>query len=193
MGASTIWGPHEGRYLACRMQELMHAQDPRPISHVEEHRFMPGVRPADAFGVGFNSPLARPDEGLGNVLLNREKIPERALPWFEWDEPSQAESYERTVNRQVSIDTFEDGKWKPLLSGETGGVTTTEKPPESDQGANFLTIHLGRNRWAAIWLRPLFYPQTSGTFAFRVQTNGASHTSRPFGIRAGQPGPDKVE
>ncbi len=176
-GASTLWGPNEGPFLACRLGELAHA--PEIATHSAQERvFWPGTTPHDRFGREFTSTLARPDEGLEYVLRDRTGLPERKLPWFAWEESLAAPEFEQSGARRVSIRRArKDGSWQDL---------------ENDAGAGFLTVYLGDVRWAAIWLSPLFRDDLPGTFSFAVSAGVTRHCSQPFELTPGQPGPDRI-
>jgi neutral ceramidase len=176
-GASTLWGPDEGPFLACRLAEL--ARAPEEVARrARERVFWPGTAPRDRFGREFTSTLARPDEGLENVLRDRDGLPERKLPWFAWEEALAAPEFEQSGARRVSIRKARgDGSWRDL---------------EDDAGSGFLTVYLGGVRWGAIWLSPLLRDDLLGTFSFEVSTGGTSRCSSPFELAPGRPGPDRI-
>lgn len=194
MGASTLWGPRQGEYLACRLVELSKGEHPAPSYHHAEREFWPGMPPKPAFGPSFIGAMERPDEGLDTVLLNEQHVPERKLPWFAWQASDRGRPYEDAFYRRISIVQFDVGRqcWQPIRAESETTFAASLPQAESDQGTNFLTLYLGRSRWAAIWLRPLFDPNLAGTFAFQVVANGATHTSIPFEIQKGRPWPDEV-
>lgn len=176
-GASTMWGPGEGGSLACRLSGLRSAAE---ISsrRAPERSFWPGVAPRDAFGRGSTSIVVRPDAGLEQVLRDRAGLPERKLPWFQWEESPSAPDMQQAVARHVAIRIAHHGAWRDL---------------EDDAGANFLTVYLGRERWGAIWLGPLFRDGVRGTFSFSVKVGGLARCSQPFAIGPGAALPDHIE
>jgi neutral ceramidase len=177
-GASTLWGPDEGAFLACRLDELIQAPPQAATRRARERVFWPGTSPHDRFGRGFTSTLARPDEGLEYVLRDRGGLPERRLPWFAWEESLAAPEFEQSGARRVSIRAArDDGSWRDL---------------EDDAGAGFLTVYLGGVRWGAIWLSPLLRDDVRGTFSFAVSAGGERRCSQPFQLTPGRPGPDRV-
>jgi neutral ceramidase len=176
-GASTLWGPHEGRFLACELAGLAGAPEVA-ARRVPQRAFWPGTPPRERFGRGFTSSLARPDEGLEQVLRDRSGLPERRLPWFSWEERAPGGEFEQASARRVAVRVRRDDAWRDV---------------EDDAGVGFLTVYLGGERWAAIWLAPLLRGDVAGTFAFAVAAGGVTRCSRPFEIARGAPGPDRVD
>ena len=162
MGASTIWGPDEGQFLACGLATLVNSPALDRTGGIPALEFLPGVTPQPAFGFAFVGETQRPDEGLAEVLRDSSGRPERHLPWFRWTEPDSP-VFERGPNRTVAIWKKEAGVFGPL---------------ETDRGDGFLSIYLGK-QWAAIWLRPLLLPP-AGEFAFVVTFKGGRACSVAF-------------
>jgi neutral ceramidase len=145
MGAATLWGPHQGAFLACSAGQV------RPVSagRVPAREYEPGAEPLEPFGSSFlGDDTHRPDEGLEHVLVDPAGGPERHLPWFRWDEPEpcgaslpEDQRGMPQTCRRVSIVQRTPAGWQPL---------------EDDLGTRFLTVPLARRGpWAAIWLTPL--------------------------------------
>ena len=176
MGASTLWGPDEGRFLVCRAGELTAAPEVA-TRHAPERVFWPGNSPRERFGRDFTSTLARPDEGLEQVLRDRNALPERKLPWVAWDETSPGPEFEQGRARRVAIRVARGGAWREL---------------EDDAGSGFLTVYLGGNRWAAVWLSPLLRDEVRGTFSFAISVGGTTRCSEAFDLAPGERMPDRV-
>jgi neutral ceramidase len=191
MGAATLWGPHQGAFLACS------AARAQPVSagRVAARRYEPGAEPLEPFGVSFiGDDVHRADDGLDRVLLDPQGAPERHLPWFRWAEPGpcpsalgQAQRGMPQTCRRVSIVQRTSSGWQPL---------------EDDRGTRFVTAPLDRRgTWSAIWLTPLLEratrmasrtqpvapaPQVTGRFAFVVEWEGRPwRCSEAFDLGAG--------
>jgi neutral ceramidase len=191
VGASTIWGPEQGPFLACSLRGL------QPVTtasgHVRAREFHPGSKRIVPFGLDFiGDELHSADEGLGNVLLDLHGLPERHLPWFIWTERIPRGMSQTT--RRVTIWQKTSTGWKETL---------TDGTREDDLGTHFVTVSMdGKKRWAAIWLWPLLEPATQmserspkqlpvptlqGTFRFVVfQKNSEPICSEPFEITPGK-------
>jgi len=197
MSASTLWGPEEGPFLECQLQQLVEASarnaspsreagtakgEPGPIRPAPDRMFLPGVEPEPAFGREFSGEVERPDDGLGESLLNEGGIPERHLPWFAWS-GSAATEFDQTGLREVAIWIQSGSGWREY---RWDGAAI-----EDDSGDRFLTVHLGKNRWAAIWLRPLT-DQITGSFAFVVREDKSVYCSVPFPLSEKQTAPDPM-
>jgi neutral ceramidase len=176
MGASTIWGPDEGRFLVCRAGELAFAPEVA-TRRAPERVFWPGNTPRDRFGREFTSTLARPDEGLEQVLRDRSGLPERKLPWFAWEEAPPGPEFEQDRARRIAIRVARDGAWREL---------------EDDAGSGFLTVYMGGATWAAVWLSPLLRDELRGTFSFAISVRGTTLCSKAFELAPGERMPDRV-
>jgi len=172
-GASTLWGPLEGPFLACRLRELAgRAEIPRD-GRVAEQQFWPGPKPRERFGPAFAGGTDRPDAGLEKVLLDARGLPERRLPWFAWGEEGSTGAWLAPGVRHVAIWEAGSGAWRPLVVPPTGA-------PEDDRGPGLITLQLGGGRWSAIWLSGLERPGP-GPFAFvAVTAKGELRCSVPF-------------
>jgi neutral ceramidase len=176
MGAATLWGPHQGAFLACSAGRT----EPVSSGPVPAREFEPGAEPLEPFGLSFiGDEVHRADDGLDRVLLDPDGAPERRLPWFRWDEPEpcgaspgpEQRGMAQTC-RRVSIVQRTPAGWQPF---------------EDDRGTRFFTAPLDkRGRWSAIWLTPLLDravrmphrtqgdappPGVTGRFAFVVHWN----------------------
>lgn len=207
MGASTIWGPQEGPFLGCILDQILDQirkapREPLPRT-IDKQEFSVGSRPRVPFGVDFvGDRRLLPDEELEKVLI-KSKLPARDLPFFQWEEIAPKGSNDFDGNKLRSYDPRVE-----MLEyrGETWVVRNDGQFLDDDTGFNFLTMALGRSEtgklsggdedsarnWAAIWLAPLFLtPEESldTEFVFRVSVKGKEHCSQPFriGSRKGQP------
>lgn len=153
-GASTMWGPDEGPSIGCAIRRIQ-----TPTGAVDRtigtKFFQVGTPPSEPFGPAFcGDPRARPDEELGNVLLEATGRPARRLPWFSWDETSRGSRWSKKsrprdfsaiASRTASIYVKEAGGWTRL---------------EDDLGQGFVTglLHAdvsGVQKWSTIWISPV--------------------------------------
>jgi neutral ceramidase len=172
-GASTLWGPLEGAFLACRLRELAGRREASRHACVAEQRFWPGPGPREGFGPAFAGVTGRPDEGLEKVLLDARGLPDRRLPWFAWPEGESTGSWLAPGPRRVAIWERGSGAWKPLAVPPAGA-------PEDDRGPGLIALRLGAERWAAIWLSGR-EGRGPGPFAFVAVTgSGELRCSAPF-------------
>ena len=176
VGASTLWGPDEGRFLVCRASELALAPEVA-TRHAPERVFWPGNTPRERFGREFTSAVARPDEGLEQVLRDRSGLPERKLPWFAWEETPPGPEFEQGKARRIAIRVAQGGAWREL---------------EDDAGSGFLTVYMGGGGWAAVWLSPLLRDEVRGTFSFSISAGGTTRCSEAFELAPSQRMPDRV-
>ncbi|WP_375771279.1 neutral/alkaline non-lysosomal ceramidase N-terminal domain-containing protein [Archangium gephyra] len=189
VGASTIWGPEQGPFLACSLRGLA-TSEVRPVARkIERRKFWPGYEQDPAFGPAFTGDdISRPDDGLHQVLRDARGVPVRGLPWFAWSGPLGmcAKALCPADARRVAIWERTPEGWRELVIPGEGR--------EDDLGAGFLTVLMARQgRWATLWLRPLFQPERQGTFAFVAYPPGKPpRCSRPFALGAGLPAPDEV-
>ncbi len=191
MGAATLWGPHQGAFLACNAGRA----EPVSAGLVPARQFIPGAEPLEPFGPSFiGDVIHRADDGLHRVLLDSAGAPERHLPWFSWDEPGicgaslppDQRGMPQTCRRVAIVRRTPDG-WQPF---------------EDDRGTRFFTAPLGaRGPWSAIWLTPILEraarmqgriqssapkPRVSGRFAFVVYWNDRPwRCSEPFDLGPG--------
>jgi neutral ceramidase len=157
--ASTIWGPDETAFLACRLAELDRgAETKRETVPAVEYR--PGVPPKERFGLGFTGVVAAPDDAMGTLLVDEHGLPNRSLPWFLWTEPAPAgdAQFAQASERAVSVWSRATRRWEKL---------------EDDGADGLLTMYLGNQQWAALWLRPMLKP-VNGQFAFKVEHKNAA-------------------
>jgi neutral ceramidase len=172
-GASTLWGPAEGDFIACRLRELAGRPAIPPRARVAEQRFWPGPGPRERFGPGFAGGTDRPDAGLEKVLLDARGLPERRLPWFAWREGGSTGPGLAPGARRVAIWERGSGAWRPLTVPPAGA-------PDDDRGPGLVTVHLGDGHWSAIWRSGLERPG-QGPFAFvAVTATGELRCSAPF-------------
>jgi neutral ceramidase len=175
MGASTIWGPMEGRYLECRFRGLAASSDTSLFGSIAERRFWPGSGPLESFGPAFAGEVARADEGLERIVRTASGLPDRSLPWFAWTEAIADPSTPLTSpSRTVTMWELGADGWRPVRSELSGDR------PEDDQGPGLLTMYLGKGTWSAMWLGANDYPG-AGPFAFVTYTDdGRTLCSEPF-------------
>ncbi len=157
--ASTIWGPDETAFLACRLAELDRGVEAR-AEMVPTVQYHPGVPPKQPFGLAFTGVVAAPDDAMGTILVDEHGLPDRSLPWFVWTEPAAAgdAQFARASERTVSVWSKATQGWEKL---------------EDDGADGFLTMYLGNQRWAALWLRPML-KHVNGRFAFKVERKDAA-------------------
>ncbi len=191
VGASTVWGPEEGPFLACRLRELATSEVRPAARRAERRKYRPGYEQEDpAFGPAFTGDdISRPHEGLHQVLRDARGVPARGLPWFSWNGSVGMcdEELCPKPERRIAIWERTPEGWRELeLPGEGR---------EDDLGAGFLTVLLERKgRWATLWLRPLYQPELKGKFAFVAYPPGeAPRCSRSFELGAGMQAPEEVE
>jgi neutral ceramidase len=153
MGASTLWGPDEGAFLACRLAALSVRDAPYPK---ETSRDFPTYHPGpterqvgekEPFGPSFCGDLrAAPDEELEDVLAEHspKQSPARNLPWFSWNEAARnngggaghgtvEDDFSATSCRVVAIDQLKSGTWTPWVGAAT---------PDDGAGSGFVTTLL---------------------------------------------------
>jgi neutral ceramidase len=190
LGASTLWGPSQGRYVECRLAELLARREGELALTVPGQRYFPGTAPIRPFGPSFDEGVSQPDDGLGDILRDRSRLPALGLPWFSWSEaPARGATPAQPAGREgrsVTIWTRSGDRWSPL------GQPSAPRWPEDDRGDGFLTIHLGEDRWSALWLRPVA-TAIDGTFAFVVSGPMGTVCSAPFTVAGGSPGPGQVQ
>jgi neutral ceramidase len=157
--ASTIWGPDETAFLACRLAELDHGPETKRDA-VPGLEYRPGVPPKEPFGLTFTGAVAAPDDATGTILVDEHGLPNRSLPWFLWTEPAPSgdAQFAQASERAVSVWSKANRGWEKL---------------DDDGGDGLLTMYLGNQQWAALWLRPMLKP-ASGRFAFKVERKNAA-------------------
>ncbi len=173
MGASTLLGPLEGRWMECRLKQLARGPGIAWAGRAPDQRFWPGSEPLEPFGLDFNGPIGRPDSGLEKIVRDSRGLPERGLPWFAWKRASPEEGPLRPRAVRVTVWERSSGTWAPARSAIAGAR-------EDDRGPGMLTMWMGDDTWAAIWLRALD-GQGPGPFAFVVVDGAGKVTcSEPF-------------
>ncbi|HYC57206.1 MAG TPA: neutral/alkaline non-lysosomal ceramidase N-terminal domain-containing protein [Candidatus Binatia bacterium] len=190
MGASTIWGPHEGTYLLCEILGL-HAElavSEPPQVEAGRRRYEVGPAPLEPFGPRFlGEGHERPDAELEKLLRTSGASPTRALPMFAWEEPAPASGSEldAATQRRVVIEERIGGRWQPRRS--LGRI-------DDDRGSYLLNIlwkpevaseGTPRRGWSSIWIAPLVADITgdtsiAGELRFRVDHAGGAVCSAPF-------------
>jgi hypothetical protein len=166
MGASTIWGPAEGEWFACRLAEVDGkagefrvpggAMAPGPPPHKPGWLWLAQLGIAtQRYGAGFiGDARAAPDEELERVLLTESGAPQRHLPYFEWTETVAGKEFDAVARQRV------------VVEGEDGRVV--------EDAAEFLKMLVaapdgrGTRKWAAIWVGPLA-GSWPGRYRFRVK------------------------
>lgn len=187
--ASTVWGPQEGGWLACRLRELEGRPPDAPPRRVKDGWYQTGVAPRRPFGREFTANAERPDAGLEDVLRDARGLPQRRLPWVRWRE-APGPQFDEAEGRRVTLWRRAAGAWAPLRV-PAAGVPGARRRVEDDRGAGLLTMYLGDGAWSALWLRPGLEADVDGTFAFTVRAGGERLCSRPFEVSAGKL-PDRV-
>ena len=195
-GGSTLWGPNEGKYLACWLVSKVGAEDRYHSfsSPTRDWEFDPGTKPSIAFGPEFcGDRRAAPDEGLEKVLLDDVRRPHRTLPWFEWEETLEMASQDFQVlsgsGPRVKVLERVAGGWRPFETGDGAetdrgfGLITmlVDAANESNQCTNCARPF--RRRWAAIWSRPALTNLSNRWFRFEIETRWSGwHCSEPFSV-----------
>lgn len=158
MGASTLWGPDEGAFLACRLAALRdHGAPYPPGSPRISLTYHPGpaeteVGDKEPFGPSFCGDMrAAPDEELEEILVEHSgvghrarKAPARNLPWFSWNEAALnqdgaaahgtvPDDFRSTSCRAVTIDQKTPEGWTKWVATET---------PDDGAGSAFVTTLL---------------------------------------------------
>jgi len=177
MGASTLLGPLQGRWMECRLKGLDHGPGIAWKGEAPGQVFWPGSEPLEPFGLQFNGPVGRPDSGLEKVVRDARGLPERGLPWFAWKRASPELVALQPRSGSVTVWEHSSGTWAPVRSAIAGA-------PEDDRRPGLLTIWMGDDTWSAIWLRAL-EEKGAGPFAFVVvDGTGKVTCSEPFpGVR----------
>jgi hypothetical protein len=179
--ASTIWGANEGVFLGCLLETLQKDKEAPAIRlRIDPLSFRPGSKPKKPygpFGPSFLASRRSPDEELEWLLVDRNGLPERHLPYFEWDEPALSaddsqEEFAAVCRRRVTV---QSGGHPVEPDGQGGLLTMLVDPGEPHERKSARP-----RRWGAIWVRPLWAP-LSGRFMFRVEAgNGSVHCSEEF-------------
>jgi hypothetical protein len=118
-----------------------------------------------------------PDNGFDEILLNGRGLPERHLPFFEWQEqvPKGQTDFDNT--RRVFVDR-PDGA--VVDSDDTDFLKILVEAPDTGKPTE--------RRWAVYWLKPL-WEETPGEYRFRVEPVNASQIlSRAFRVNLGETG-----
>jgi hypothetical protein len=124
-----------------------------------------------------------PDNGLDEILLNNRGVPERHLPFFEWQEqiPDAKAEYAAAAARHIEVDRA-DGAL--VDSDDTDFLKILTEAPNPN--------HVGRRSWAVYWLRPL-WDDLRDEYRFQVKhSNAPAIVSLPFRVDlsdTGQPHP----
>ena len=161
MGASTLWGPQQARFFAAVLRRLDRESDPPTTGTPGEDQ--PGTK--KAFRLGDVGPLrARAQDGFDD-LLDTGLINGRDLPVFEWCDA-----------RPVTI-----------AAGPRQVEVVSNTSAERDRmgiAVILREVRMGRPRWAAIWLTPL-WTHRLGSYRFRiVEDDGRVIESAPFSVGA---------
>lgn len=200
VGASTIWGPHEGLTLGCGLENLVRATGVHPRIDLPSVVFHPGPPSLSPFGPAFTGDFRTyPTEELNDVLLDPEGLPAVDLPWFSWTETvagcksgSNVEcvDFPSAASRGIVIEVWDGHAWTPRPVSSEFAVDHTPLPPppykagpppsDDDTGHNLVTLLMDGSQppsrtWAAIWAASLFeqpLPQNV-PFHFRVVWRGA--------------------
>lgn len=188
--ASTLWGPYEGLYIACRLAQL----EGTPPADMGARTYYPGDPPADSFGPAFlGDPRFLPTEGIEMVLRDTEGRPALNLPWFQWPEVSpgrcardiEGSDFKAAEKRHLSIWEWNGTSWEPR---QTDNGVCEEDGPDDDTGFDLMTILMRgsekRDRtYAGMWLRPLRGPIVAGTFRFQAtRPDGTTVCSDAFSL-----------
>jgi neutral ceramidase len=157
MGASTLWGPDEGAFFACRLAALRDTGVPYPPGSPRiTLTYHPGpaetqLLDKEPFGPSFCGDMrAAPDEELEDILVEDKpgpfpgRSPARDLPWFSWNEAARdsgggaghgtvPDDFRSTSCRVVAVDQMKSGQWTPWVGTET---------PDDGAGSGFVTTLL---------------------------------------------------
>jgi neutral ceramidase len=179
--ASTIWGANEGVFLGCLLETLQKDKEAPAIRlRIDPLSFRPGSKPKKPygpFGPSFLASRRSPDEELEWLLVDRNGLPERHLPYFEWEEAvlsaeGSQEEFDAVSRRTVAVLSGEN----PVDPDGQGGLLTMLV----DSGGSYGRAPAGFRRWGAIWVRPL-WDMPKGRFTFRVTGgDGKPHCSEEF-------------
>jgi neutral ceramidase len=182
MAASTIWGPGEAEWFACRLERLK-AAAPTSRLVVEPKRYLPG-HPPEAYDSrvhfgprGIGELRSAADEELGDILryhrpdpFDPRGVPVRGLPTVYWTETvADGKEFDAAAQRRVSIRRID----QPTGPGESPGSPALEDAC----GCNFVTLLREAPtpkepgwKMAAIWLGPILDDSfLSGTYEFRIE------------------------
>ena len=195
MASFTLWGPHEGPFVACVLEGLKD-HPPTHARRIPEELYRVGPL-VDRFGMrALSGNVDKPAEGLGAILLDGQGLPTTGVPWLEWEEPlpprslvSDAMATEGLEKRIAEIPV--DPEWAAgakrevrVLRRERCGARLLGE----DRGPEFVTILLGtsardpsRQRWATLWLGPML-GRPPGTYELIVDTDGRRVCSKPMAV-----------
>jgi hypothetical protein len=201
VGASTMWGPHEGLALGCGLENLVRATGGQPRTDFPSVVFHPGPPSLYPLGPAFTGDFRTyPTEELNEVLLDTEGRPAVDLPWFSWKEKvagcktasnEGCADFPSASSRSVVMETWNGTNWTTRAVSSEFDVDHTplpqppykagSPPPDDDNGNNLLTLLMDAsdppNRtWAAVWAASLFeqpLPQNL-PFHFRVSWRGST-------------------
>ena len=203
VGASTMWGPHEGLALGCGLESLLHATKAQIQTEVPSVVFHPGPPSLYRLGPAFTGDFRTyPVEELNDVLLDPLGRPAVDLPWFSWTESvagcktnsnEGCADFPSAASRAVVIEVWNGTKWTPRSVSSEFDVgpkppplpppqyKAGPPPPDDDKGNNLVTLLMDASAppsrtWAAVWAASLFeesVPQNV-PFHFRVGWRGST-------------------
>jgi neutral ceramidase len=182
VGASTMWGPDEGPSIGCAIRRVVNGGN-TVERKIGAKIFRTGPPPRDPFGPDFcGDARQRPDEELGNVLLEATGRPARDLPWFSWKEVRTRSSWSNKT-RPTDFSSIASRTVSVFVKDETGW-----RRLEDDRGTGFITglLHASRagaQTWSALWLSPILDESLDRKkqYHFRVDwaQTGAAPPSEP--------------
>ena len=187
VGASTMWGPHEGLALGCGLENLVRATGAHPRTDVPSVVFHPGPESLYPLGVVFTGDARTyPTEELNDVLLDTQGLPAVDLPWFSWTETvagckpdcpagpkDECPDFASAASRRVSMEVWNGTQWIDRTVSSEFAVDHTplpappykagSLPPDDDRGNNLVTLLMDASEppsrtWAAVWAASLFEP-----------------------------------
>jgi neutral ceramidase len=185
-GSSMLYGPLAGAKIEADLIKLAKdlASTPRRSVPVKYHYW---VGLTESFGVEAFHLLKHSDRfessymTVSNVLMDEVTgIPTPYNPFVVWIDKNPRwarDSRSTQATPRVSIETLEDGGWRPLV---VLGV------PETDEGLDFVTLVVGsfagKSRWVSIWLVPDGVSEDVALRFVMKGTSGRSFRSPEFTV-----------
>jgi neutral ceramidase len=171
IGASTMWGPEEGPFLVCALNNLTPLPVRREPKHIKGRRYVPDIARSSPFGPRFcGEARTAPDEELESILADDKHRPERDLPSFAWSERSESIATDFKATAQRSVDILEE-----TLQGWKRQSTPDDLITVLMDGAK-----KGTRDWAALWAGPSWNDER-GSYRFHVTAaDSHEHCSKAF-------------